>query len=162
MADPAKWGALAARYEHQPRRRMLALDGGGIRGVLTLSFLKRIEEVVGQPLHQYFDYIAGTSTGAIIAAGLHELDYFVQAMTSPIAAHGETLAPLMRRAGFRYVFLGIENILEHDLAFLRASAKNTARTNGHREGNATMRAIDYLHRHGMYVISRSSWSVIWT
>src|SRR6476646_4900107 len=38
---------------------------------------------------------------AIIAAGLHKLDYFVQAMTSAIANHGETLAPLMRRAGFR-------------------------------------------------------------
>ncbi len=53
---------------------------------------------------------------AIIAAGLHKIDYFVQAMTSAIANHGETLAPLMRRAGFRYVFLGIENILESDLA----------------------------------------------
>ena len=55
---------------------------------------------------------------AIIAAGLNRLDYFVQAMTSSIANHGETLAPLMKRAGFRYVFLGIENILEGDLEFL--------------------------------------------
>jgi uncharacterized protein len=70
MKDPAKWGKLAERYEPKPRRKMLALDGGGIRGVLTLSFLKRMEQIVGQPLHQYFDYIAGTSTGAIIAAGL--------------------------------------------------------------------------------------------
>jgi predicted acylesterase/phospholipase RssA len=69
MKDPAKWGRLAARYEPKPKRKMLALDGGGIRGVLTLSFLKRIEALVG-PLHTYFDYIAGTSTGAIIAAGL--------------------------------------------------------------------------------------------
>jgi anaerobic magnesium-protoporphyrin IX monomethyl ester cyclase len=89
---------------------------------------------------------------AIIAAGLHKLDYFVQAMTSAIANHGETLAPLMRRAGFRYVFLGIENILEGDLEFLRASAKNTERTNGHNTGNATLRAIDYLHRNHMYVV----------
>jgi len=49
---------------------MLALDGGGIRGVLTLSILKAIETQVQQPLWQYFDYIAGTSTGAIIAASL--------------------------------------------------------------------------------------------
>src|ERR1700752_3155363 len=55
---------------------------------------------------------------AIIAAGLHQLDYFVQAMTSAIANHGETLAPLMRQAGFRYVFMGIENILADDLGFL--------------------------------------------
>lgn len=89
---------------------------------------------------------------AIIAAGLHKLDYFVQAMTSAIANHGETLAPLMRRAGFRYVFLGIENILEGDLEFLRASAKNTERTNGHDTGNATVKAIHSLHRNQMYVV----------
>lgn len=89
---------------------------------------------------------------AIIEAGLNKLDYFVQGMTSAIANHGATLAPLMRRAGFRYVFLGIENILENDLQFLRASAKNTARDDGQRIGNATLQAIDYLHRNGMYVV----------
>jgi radical SAM superfamily enzyme YgiQ (UPF0313 family) len=89
---------------------------------------------------------------AIIEAGLSKLDYFVQAMTSAIANHGETLAPLMRRAGFRYVFLGIENILGNDLQFLRAAAKNTARDNGHNRGNATVKAIEWLHRNNMYVI----------
>lgn len=91
---------------------------------------------------------------AIIAAGLNKLDYFVQAMTSSIANHGATLAPLMKRAGFRYVFLGIENILEGDLEFLRASAKNTARNdeNGRSSGNATLQAIDYLHQNQMYVV----------
>jgi anaerobic magnesium-protoporphyrin IX monomethyl ester cyclase len=89
---------------------------------------------------------------AIIEAGLNDIDYFVQAMTSSIANHGESLAPLMKRAGFRYVFLGIENILEGDLEFLHASAKNTARDNGHSAGNATLQAIDYLHRHGMFVV----------
>jgi len=89
---------------------------------------------------------------AIIAAGLNRLEYFVQGMTSAIANHGATLAPLMRRAGFRYVFLGIENILENDLQFLRASAKNMSRDNGQAAGNATLQAIDYLHRNGMYVV----------
>jgi hypothetical protein len=54
---------------------MLALDGGGIRGLLTLGILENIEKLVAreagsQKLCDYFDYIAGTSTGAIIAAGL--------------------------------------------------------------------------------------------
>ena len=89
---------------------------------------------------------------AIIDAGLNKIDYFVQAMTSAIANHGETLAPLMRRAGFRYVFLGIENVLDGDLQFLRAAAKNTARDNGAKQGNATMQAIDCLHRNKMYVV----------
>jgi anaerobic magnesium-protoporphyrin IX monomethyl ester cyclase len=89
---------------------------------------------------------------AIIDAGLNRLDYFVQAMTSAIAGHGETLGPLMRRAGFRYVFLGIENILEGDLQFLRAMAKNTTRTDGRAAGNATLTAINHLHRNKMYVV----------
>ncbi len=89
---------------------------------------------------------------AIIDAGLNDVDYIVQAMTSPIAMHGETLAPLMREAGFRYVFLGIENVLQDDLEFLKASAKNEFRENGRRAGNATLRAIEYLHRNRMYVV----------
>ena len=89
---------------------------------------------------------------AIIDAGHDDLEYSVQAMTSAFTNHGETLAPLMRRAGFRYVFLGIENILEGDLVFLRASAKNARREHGHTVGNATLAAIDLLHRHKMYVV----------
>jgi radical SAM superfamily enzyme YgiQ (UPF0313 family) len=89
---------------------------------------------------------------AIIGAKLNTLHYLVQAMTSSIANHGDTLAPLMRRAGFRYVFLGIENILEDDLEFLRASTKNRERRNGATAGNATLTAIDHLHRNGMYVV----------
>lgn len=90
---------------------------------------------------------------AIIEAGCNDIDYAIQGMTSAIANHGETLAPLMRQAGFRYVFLGIENILEDDLEFLRASAKNRERgEQGQAVGNATMKAIEHLHRNKMHVI----------
>jgi radical SAM superfamily enzyme YgiQ (UPF0313 family) len=89
---------------------------------------------------------------AIIAEGLNRVEYFVQAMTSPLAHHGARLAPLMRRAGFRYVFLGIENILDTDLDFLNARAKNSRREHGRTVGNATIDAITHLHRHGMFVV----------
>jgi anaerobic magnesium-protoporphyrin IX monomethyl ester cyclase len=89
---------------------------------------------------------------AIVDAGFDDIDYIVQAMTSSIAARGETLAPLMQRSGFRYVFLGIENILDEDLGFLRARAKNARREAGRQIGNATSAAIEVLHRHGMYVV----------
>jgi len=89
---------------------------------------------------------------AMLDAGLDTLDYLVQAMTSSIANHGESLAPLMRRAGFRYVFLGIENILEDDLEFLRAASKNEERRDGHVVGNATLRAVEHLRRNKMYVV----------
>jgi radical SAM superfamily enzyme YgiQ (UPF0313 family) len=88
----------------------------------------------------------------IVDRGLQDVDYLVQGMTSAMANHGDRLAPLMKAAGFRYVFLGIENILDGDLQFLRASAKNAQREHGRTVGNATMRAIDVLHRHGMYVV----------
>jgi hypothetical protein len=59
-------------------KRILALDGGGIKGALTLGYLKRIEEILRQRvgddpafrLCDYFDLIGGTSTGSIIATGL--------------------------------------------------------------------------------------------
>lgn len=58
-------------------KRILALDGGGVRGALTLSYLDRIESLLRRRygndrllLSDYFDLIGGTSTGAIIAAGL--------------------------------------------------------------------------------------------
>ncbi|MGQ0801355.1 MAG: patatin-like phospholipase family protein [Pseudomarimonas sp.] len=65
-------------FQNPGPKRILALDGGGLRGIVTLGYLKRIESLLrerhgGHPdfrLGHYFDLIAGTSTGAIIAAGL--------------------------------------------------------------------------------------------
>jgi radical SAM superfamily enzyme YgiQ (UPF0313 family) len=89
---------------------------------------------------------------AIVKSGFNDAEYFVQAMTAPLAQHGATLAPLMRRAGFRYVFLGIENVLEDDLKFLRARAKNARREHGRTVGNASIEAIRHLHDNGMFVV----------
>ncbi|HYO14064.1 MAG TPA: patatin-like phospholipase family protein [Thermoanaerobaculia bacterium] len=73
------WGKLSERYLDPDRpHRLLALDGGGIRGLLTLEVLARMESLLAEAtgrgkdfrLCDFFDYIAGTSTGAIMAAGL--------------------------------------------------------------------------------------------
>jgi patatin-like phospholipase/acyl hydrolase len=48
-------------------RVILALDGGGMRGILTIQLLKKLEEVAGIPCYEFADMIAGTSTGGIIA-----------------------------------------------------------------------------------------------
>ena len=48
--------------------RVLTLDGGGAKGFYTLGVLKEIEAMVRCPLHQKFDLVFGTSTGAIIAS----------------------------------------------------------------------------------------------
>jgi anaerobic magnesium-protoporphyrin IX monomethyl ester cyclase len=89
---------------------------------------------------------------AIIDAGYHDVDYLVQGMTAPFAQHGTTLAPLMRRAGFRYVFLGIENVVDEDLVFLNARAKNLERGGQARRANASVAAIEILHRHGLLIV----------
>jgi predicted acylesterase/phospholipase RssA len=49
---------------------LLALDGGGIRGVIPAFALQRIEERLDRPISALFDMVAGTSTGGILALGL--------------------------------------------------------------------------------------------
>lgn len=51
-------------------RRVLAIDGGGVRGVLPAAFLAVVEEEIDGDVVDYFDLIVGTSTGGIIALGL--------------------------------------------------------------------------------------------
>src|SRR5262245_48268211 len=58
-------------------KRILSLNGGGIRGILTLEYLAWIEDMLRERSHRpdlvlsdYFDLIGGTSTGSIIAAAL--------------------------------------------------------------------------------------------
>ena len=48
-------------------RVIVSLDGGGMRGILTIQLLKQLEEVAGIPCYELADMIAGTSTGAIIS-----------------------------------------------------------------------------------------------
>jgi hypothetical protein len=65
---------LKERIGRAGAKRMLSLDGGGIRGLITIEILGRLETLLRQAygddtfvLADYFDYVAGTSTGAIIA-----------------------------------------------------------------------------------------------
>lgn len=51
-------------------KRILAIDGGGIKGVFPASFLATVEDSIGDNIANYFDLIVGTSTGGIIALGL--------------------------------------------------------------------------------------------
>ena len=109
----SKWGPLADRYEtEKPQRKILSLDGGGIRGVLTLEILLELETQLKTALKKddsfrlsdYFDYIGGTSTGAIIATGL-SLGKSVQEMLDFYEQKGQAMfdkAFLLNKVKFLY------------------------------------------------------------
>ena len=69
---------VTKRLHKKPPYKLLALDGGGIRGLITIEVLGELERVLQQALGKddkfvladYFDYVAGTSTGAVIATCL--------------------------------------------------------------------------------------------
>ncbi|OPL20651.1 hypothetical protein AM593_01375, partial [Mytilus galloprovincialis] len=52
------------------KHRVLCLDGGGIRGIILIQLLIAIEDAAGIPIKECFDWISGTSTGALLALGI--------------------------------------------------------------------------------------------
>jgi uncharacterized protein len=57
------------RLEIQAEHRLiLCLDGGGIKGIMTIQLLKELERIAGMPCYELFDLVSGTSTGGIIAS----------------------------------------------------------------------------------------------
>lgn len=78
MAEQVANSRIAARLHSQERYRILSLDGGGTRGIISIAFLEQIEALLQARLGRgddfvlsdYFDLIGGTSVGALIATQL--------------------------------------------------------------------------------------------
>jgi len=86
-------------------KKILSIDGGGIKGVFPASFLASIEEATGKKISDYFDLIVGTSTGGIIALGLG-MGYSAKQMLQfyeelgPNIFGGNRFMRLLRSVGF--------------------------------------------------------------
>jgi hypothetical protein len=103
--------------------KLLSIDGGGVRGVVALEVLARVErllrEEAGDPglvLGDWFDYVGGTSTGAIIAGGV--------ALGLPVSRiqqlYRDNMQAIFTRAGLldlvhaRYDETGLETVLRRE------------------------------------------------
>ena len=102
---------LTERIAQAGPKKLLAIDGGGIRGVLALEILQKIETLLkaqsGRPsfcLADYFDYIAGTSTGGIVAAALSKgmLVADIMSFYEDCGAEMFTKANLLRRLNYKF------------------------------------------------------------
>jgi hypothetical protein len=86
-------------------KKILSIDGGGIKGVFPASFLASIEETLGDDIADFFDLIVGTSTGGIIALGLglgfsgkEILNFYEQ--YGPSIFQGNRILRFIRHLGF--------------------------------------------------------------
>jgi predicted acylesterase/phospholipase RssA len=110
--------------------RVLALDGGGIRGVIPATLLAEIESRTGKRIAEMFDLIAGTSTGGILALALTTPDphtparprYRAEELVALYAEKGKTifgrsllhrLITLFGLLGSKYAVRGLDRVL-HD------------------------------------------------
>lgn len=105
--------------------RVLAIDGGGIRGVIPAVVLAELERRAERPIAELFDMIAGTSTGGILAAALTVpgADGRPRLTAAQVAARYERLGPRVfsRSAGRRIRSLDGLVGARYDSAGLRAA-----------------------------------------
>jgi patatin-like phospholipase/acyl hydrolase len=119
-------------------KKILALDGGGIRGIATVEILGEIESMLRRQLRKgprfvlgdYFDLIAGTSTGAIIATCL-SLGMSVERIRKFYVNSGEQMfdkASLLKRYRYEYESKNLAKLLQHEVGKATTLGSDKLRT----------------------------------
>jgi hypothetical protein len=62
--------AATSSFNPTGKKVILSIDGGGMRGIIPVTLLAELEKQNARPIYELVDFVAGTSTGAIIAAGM--------------------------------------------------------------------------------------------
>jgi patatin-like phospholipase/acyl hydrolase len=121
-----------------PEFRILALDGGGIRGAYSAAVLATIEEATGKRIVDHFDLIVGTSTGGIIALGL-ALGVPASDVLRFYQEHGPAIFPSRRKHQRVARWLRRWVAPKHDRAVLEAALSSVFKTR--RLGEANCRLV---------------------
>jgi patatin-like phospholipase/acyl hydrolase len=105
--------------------KVLAIDGGGIRGLIPALVLAEVEKGTGKPISACFDLIAGTSTGGLLACGLTRPDSRGKPMwtAAELAALYEEEGPNIFRRSLRQRVASLEGLVDerYDDAGLNAA-----------------------------------------
>lgn len=97
------------------KKMILSVDGGGTRGMISIAMLAELEKMTGKTCPQLFDMVAGTSTGAVIAAGIglgisaQELLEDIYRTRLPQAFQSQPRGILLY---LRYVLNGLRNLYD--------------------------------------------------
>lgn len=102
------------------RKRILSVDGGGIRGIIPLCAIVELERQLGQPAREVFSLFAGTSTGAIISGGLAvglsaERCLRIYTELGERAFQGSPLDWLLSKGSYKYRTAPLANLLKEYL-----------------------------------------------
>ncbi len=131
---------LAERIQSPGPKKILALDGGGIRGMITIEILAAIEDLLRntQPqekrgsfiLADYFDFVAGTSTGAILAAciSLGMPISKIRAFYKKSGADMFDKAFLLKKWKYKYNDQGLADKLKQELGAVTTLGSDKLRT----------------------------------
>lgn len=114
------------------RRRILSIDGGGIRGIIPLCALAALERTTGRPARETFSFVAGTSTGALIAAAVaagiparQVLDLYVTRARGLFATYPWSL-PQRVLLGYLYSTRTLHDLITDELGAARGWTLNDA------------------------------------